>query len=193
MPEVIMMRIIIGFVFVLALVSISFSQEFSGIIIADNVDVVKKQLVSKGFTFEKASNDIYEFIGKIAGERVGISLVYTPVSKLVWKLIVSYDRHGQSWGSLENKFDELVTIFTQKYGSPKHNFRFFSSPYERGDGYELTAISADKCSYLYSWDKTTFHISIKIVKGPAVWISYENVANAEKDDDERAAQQKNVF
>ena len=156
---------------------ISFSQIFNGVEVGKPLSITQNSLKSKGFIFNKNNGDIHQYSGKVNGESAKISIVSTPITKIVWKLHVEISTR-YDWPSIKSEFEKYSETFIEKYGEPKSKYNFFSSPYEEGDGYEMLAIYKDKCDYFYSWEFEKYTIILKIDSykyGEAsIIISYEN-------------------
>jgi hypothetical protein len=62
----------------------------------------------------------------------------------------------------------------------KDNYAFFKSPYEEGDGYEMTAVAVEKCFWLSAWEANATYpnqtIAVRITKSKRVSLVYENDA-----------------
>lgn len=125
--------------------------------------------------------------GSFTNQKATVAIITTPQSKTVWKIAVLFEDQN-SWYSLKGDYLILKANLTTKYGQPEESFEFFSSPYEEGDGYEMTAIYAEKCHYTSffavksSSDAFLGEITIEISKNETkgrVILSYEDAANTE--------------
>lgn len=151
------------------------AQEFMGVKVAGTASSVIAQFKSKGFTLVKQDVSFASLKGVgLNGKDLEVNLVYSPNSKLVWKISV-YLPERTSWNTLKNEYQTYLESLTAKYGKPKDSFSFFSSPYEEGDGYEMTAVAVEKCNYAAYFENVT----IDIAKFKQVNIAYENSANYE--------------
>lgn len=82
-----------------------------------------------------------------------------------------------SWNILKAKYIYYKDIFTEKYGKSAF-YELFSYPYDEGDGFEMTALRVDKCTYMSFW-YDVFDNSMMIEVKPDgaagyIQISYEN-------------------
>ena len=166
----------------------SYAQDFMGVKVDGTVSDVVRNMSAKGFTVVKKEPTYLSMKGKVGTENVEFIAVFTPVSKLCWKFAIYFDEEN-SWYSLKNKYNEMLTMMTTKYGTPKNEFSFFVKPYYEGDGYELTAIAIEKAYYSAYWN----NISVEISKYKQVSISYENPDNVAKKKQESERATQNAF
>lgn len=158
---------------------------FQGIEMNMKVGAFSTELSRKGYAILYAKEDSTACIlsGTFAGKDDCSIIVFgTPKSKIVWKVSILFPE-TKSWYSVKNNYMTLVESYTKKYGNPQKHFEFFSSPYEEGDGYEISAISLEKCHYLSMFEKDNVTILIRINKGDVrtacVNVSYEDKINQE--------------
>lgn len=136
----------------------------------------------KGFTITSKDDGYVAMEGKMGSITIELDIVATPITKTVWKFAV-YLPKQTNWYSIKNEFYEYRKTLMSKYGEPTKDYNFFSNPYYEGDGYEMSAISLDKCSYLSFWDEQS--VSIYISKFKQVCITYESKTNSALDDEEK--------
>jgi len=184
---------------VLMLISIvSHAQVFMGISVSGPVASFNAQLRAKGFVMDaqQTQGDLYVFNGTINLKDVEVVVVTTPTSKLVKKLVVFYEKQ-ESWYSLKSEFAEIVEVITKKYGKADDNYAFFKSPYEEGDGYEMTAVATENCFYLSAWKANATYpnqtIAVRITKSKRVTLVYENDAMMAKGDAEQEKIDQNTY
>jgi len=171
------------------------AQEFLGIKVDGKRDAVINAFKLKGFKvnpdYDVNKDLVIRMNGEAGGKRLEVAIVCTPKSKTVWKFSVYLSKQS-SWYSLKNDYEEYLKLLSDKYGEPKSKYAFFSSPYEEGDGYEMTAVAVEKCIYAAYWSNQ-IGISIKISKYNQVNIGYENAVNSALDDKETAELDKTIF
>ena len=81
-----------------------------------------------GFTLQKSPREHVALMkGLFTGKWVEVLILSSPKTKTVWKVSVYYSKQ-ESWTSLKSDYNEMVELFTKKYGEPKDHFEFFSSP-----------------------------------------------------------------
>lgn len=71
----------------------------------------------------------------------------------------------RSWTSVKNSFLDYCSILTEKYGTPTTKIRRFYSPYEEGDGYEISAFHQDKATWVNMYDTDNGSVTVCIRPG----------------------------
>lgn len=174
----------------------SFAQDtghltFKGHPIDGTITSFGQALLKDGFTYDAgSSNDSYKtYNGTFMGIESDVTVYYSP-SNLVYK-VVAFQEYS-SWYTLVASYDKAVESFTKKYSKPNDQYRFFSSPYYEGDGYEMSALRQDKCHFSTFWFTDEGSIAIMLMhyygNVGAVVISYEDKINLEKTKTERDKQ-----
>jgi len=171
---------------------VSFGQDFMGIKVeGKRIDVIN-QFKSKGFYIVKDDNpNVASLKGNVSGRTYEVSIVSSPISHTVWKIVV-YLPEITEWYSLKSNYETYLKVLTEKYGEPEKTYHFFSSPYTEGDGYEMTGVFAGKCNYVAYWPESK-GISIEISKWKQVKINYENPINSVLDDKEKSSVDVKIF
>jgi hypothetical protein len=157
---------------------ISFSQEFIGIKVDGNINDVVEKFKGKGLKVSNRNStpNVISMEGIVGNRNLELNIVCTPTTKIVWKFAV-YLPKQTLWTSLESEYEEYLDLLTKKYGEPEKKYNFFSSPYEDGDGYEMTAVAVEKCTYAAFWPEN-LGLFIEISKWKQVKINYENITNS---------------
>jgi hypothetical protein len=123
-------------------------------------------------------------------------VVGTPTTKMTAKLVVFYPEQA-TWSTLKSQFEEMTLVFTQKYGTPDETYGFFSSPYEEGDGYEMTAVSVEKSFFMSVWKPNAKYpnqtLAVRITKSQRVTLVYENNQIMALKDEEQSKIDENTF
>jgi hypothetical protein len=169
---------------------LSHAQVFMGMSISGPIAFFTPQMRAKGFipNAQETQGDLYVYNGTISGKTVEIIVVTTPTTKLVKKLAVFYPVQ-ETWYSLKSQFNEIYEVISKKYGPAKDNYAFFKSPYEEGDGYEMTAVAVEKCFWLSAWEANATYpnqtIAVRITKSKRVSLVYENDAMMQQSDVEQ--------
>ena len=156
----------------------SFSQSFDGVAISGDLPTAIANFKAKGYTYTRTEDGVAILKGKVAKTyNVEVFIYTTPKSKKVCKLVAFLDEQN-NWYSIKGEYERFVQIITDKYGNPDSKYNSFSSPYEEGDGYEMTAVAIEKCSYASYWfDRSNTSIAVEISKYKQVKLAYENDAN----------------
>lgn len=168
----------------------SYAQEhmtFKGISMDCDIDTFVAKLENGGLL--KSDEHKYKFSTLLTGhfaneDNCNIYVMYTPQSKLVFKIVVQFPRKT-SWSSLKDQYNRLKIAYSVKYGEPE-SFEFFKHPYQEGDGKELEAVKLDKCTYSSFYNTPAGIIAIQLFKGQIVAI-YEDSINLEKKQIESAS------
>lgn len=154
------------------------SQTFDGIPISGDLTTIISKFKAKGYTHKTTEDGVPIMKGKLASiYNVEVFIFTTPKTKKVSK-IVAYLDEQQNWYTIKGEYEKLLNILINKYGTPDSKYDFFSSPYFEGDGFEMTAVASEKCSYAAYWfAKENTNIAIEISKYKQVKLAYENEAN----------------
>lgn len=157
---------------------------FKGIPINGNVSDFVNKMKEDGFTLKQTFSDGSAVMeGKFADKYCDLYVLATPTSKTVWKVAVMLKKEYTNWPDIESDYNELKNLYSIKYGSPLDDFSFFSSPYKLGDGYEMTALRMDKCSYMVLYKVEDIgHIAINMTTLCKISIAYEDSINAKVKD-----------
>jgi len=177
----------------LAISSILSAQTFNGVEISGPSSVFISKLKEKGYKFSKSMELTTILKGTINFEEVELFVYETPKSKQVFKMSI-YFGDQETWKSIKSQYDRLLVMLTDKYGEPDGSYEGFKSPYYEGDGYEMSAITQEKCNYSAYWlNKGNLSLSLEITKFKEVRIAYENVTNMQLYKKEKAEQDKKIF
>lgn len=149
--------------------------QFMGIPIAGSSEFFIQQLEAKGFAKISEFESSYTLYGKFANEIVELTVLASPRTKTVCKVIV-YFPEKTSWNDLKEDYFAKKRLYRSKY-LLTDEFEFFSSPYEDGDGYELRAVKAEKCNYHSFFKEIGGHIGVSIAPKLCVKVTYEDDTN----------------
>lgn len=162
----------------------AYSQSYDGIEVGKNIASTKNIIISRGYKYYNALTDnsitYYKYVN---GTKTYITVVYTPYTYLVWKLMVSVD-YAYSWMDAKSKYLKYIGILSDKYGTNVNSSVTFESPYYEGDGYEIQALYLDKAEiYTIYKDKNDNLIMLELdsfSKDKAeILIHYENTIVSE--------------
>jgi hypothetical protein len=155
------------------------AQTFDGVPISGDVQTAISRFKAKGYFFKEISDNGTAILkGKIAGiYDIELFIFVTPKTKKITKMVAYLDKQ-QTWFNLKSDYQKFVEILTEKYGSPDNTYNSFDSPYYDGDGYEMTAVSLEKCTFASLWlRRSNLNLAIEISKFSQVKLTYENVEN----------------
>ncbi len=165
---------------------------FMGIPIEGDAVLFINKLKAKGFKVINYDANVTTMSGVFLGTLTNsIMIVHTPKSKQVWKVGV-YMPEQNTWSSLKFEYQSLLSKLNNKYGEPATSFFSFMSPYEEGDGYELTAVQMEKSNIVAWWDLTFTDgtpsglIMLEMTKWKQNSIIWENSVNTELKKKEQA-------
>lgn len=173
-----MKRIILLFVITLFTTNILASNhiKFMGIEVNGSYVSFKDSLIAKGFVYIDSYETIHKFCGKFANEIVTLSVLTSPKTLLVCKVIV-YFPEKLEWSDLKKDYFTKKELYKSKYLLDK-DFEFFSSPYDEGDGYEMRAVAKEKCNYISFFLAMGGHVMVEIDSKARVKVIYEDRDNS---------------
>jgi hypothetical protein len=166
--------------FAMLVFATSFGQTFDGVKIGGTLAQMRFKLEQKGYKLDEVKNNAVWMNGTLANKKVLIGIVGTPKSKTVWKVVAYFDAKND-WYNLKNEFESINNILAKKYGETETCFRFFSTPYYEGDGYEISALANDKVSfacYYENKEEGKLTISIEMHSTACILLSYEHIQNS---------------
>lgn len=171
----------------------SYSQTFDGVPISGKlIDCVNK-FKAKGYILTTNNETGVIMKGKIAAQEIELYLYKTPKTLLVTKAVIFLPKKT-TWTQLKNNYTDYLQLLVGKYGDYDKSASTFLDPYTEGDGYEMSAVSLEKCLYIAFWEnRNNTNIMIEISKYSQVKIVYENVANMALKDKEKEELERNVF
>lgn len=180
------------FILLLALVAntlITNAQEFMGVKVDGSKQHIINQFKAKGFTYKSDKGNTVIMNGFIGSTPIELFSTFTPKSGKCWKITIFLPEQ-QNWYTIKAEYKKYYDIFKEKYGNPSDDYKFFSSPYYEGDGYEMSALQLEKCTYFSLWQNM---YSVEISKFKQVKISYENPVNSALDDKEKKEVNSSIF
>lgn len=149
--------------------------KFMGRPIAGSSELFISFLEEKGFVKTGEFENSYSFMGKFANEIVNLTLLASPKTNTVCKVIVYFPEY-QSWSDLKSDYFKKKNLYKSKY-LITDEFEFFSSPYDEGDGYEMRAIAQDKCKFVSFYKDFGGHITVEVCPKFCVKVVYEDDYN----------------
>lgn len=153
--------------------------EFKGIEIDGTCKKMSSQLQNLGFseitTFDNGSIVMNGTFAGVYG--CDVLLCSSQFTNKIWKILVRLPAE-KNWYSLKDRYLKLKGIFTKKYGHPDA-YEYFTSPYEEGDGYEITAFGAGNATYASYFKTDKGYIVVQIIEDGVVELAYEDDINAD--------------
>ena len=153
------------------------SQYVNGVQVTGTTSSLIQKFKAKGWTFVKYIEGAAYMKGSIGGFSGCEMFIYSTKSGLAAKAVV-YLPEQNSWMAINDRYTNLVDAYIKKFGEPDVRVEEFEYPYELGDGYESTAIRADKTNINAIWiglDNANYQVAI--TKFMQVTLTCENAAN----------------
>ena len=147
---------------------------FKGIEMDGTVSEFVKKLEAKGYTTSVEIDKGAVLTGEFAGENAEI-FVMGGKDENVWRVVVKFDKK-ETWSALKLSYLSYKKALTKKYGEGEC-YEFFKPPYYDGDGYELTALKLDKCTFLTYFKTENGGIGVEINSDNYAQITYEDEEN----------------
>lgn len=176
----------------------AYSQSYNGIEVGKSFETTKSVVLSKGYVYSKVvSNNAVVYTKTINGVKNNIVLVYTPYTRIVWKIIAEVD-YATSWMSAKNKYLRYVGILSDKYGAHVNGEVSFESPYFEGDGYEIQALYLDKAEiYSVYQDQNGNYIMLEMESFDkskiSLLIHYQNIEATKLNDQELERKNSKIY
>lgn len=104
------------------------------------------------------------------------------ITDTVYMVVVQFPSET-TWESLKNEYLKYKDFLTSKYDF-LNCIEEFEYPYEEGDGYEVTAVSLDKCSYMSYFHTDNGTIMLKISNDMTLNIAYVDAINSKIHEEE---------
>nr|DAN38976.1 MAG TPA: Ail/Lom protein [Caudoviricetes sp.] len=153
--------------------------KFQGIAIDGNADKFALALEKKGYITESTLPKGTRVLkGYFVGKSCYIYLLVTPLTNTVWKVGITIDTQYKSWNTIKFDYNKYKELLSKKYGNAAGDYHYFTKPYYEGDGYEMTALANEKCTYFTFWDVPNGDIGIKMTPMCQIIFSYEDEINA---------------
>ena len=166
-----------------------FAQEhldFRGVPIDGQLTDFLSKMEAMGYSVASKDDNVVTMKGKFTNRDAELFIIATPVTKVVWKVIVDFDK-ATSWESLKSSYFEYKNLYITKYGKPKNDFEYFKKPYYEGDGYELQALRKEKCTYATYFETPNGYVAVKLTSFECLRIAYEDNINSELDTREKTS------
>jgi hypothetical protein len=174
------MKKLILLVVMVVLASVLNAQQFNGVSVSGPFLSVVEKFKAKGFKVKVLDSYAAIMTGNLQYRPVDLFIMATPKSKMVFKFAV-YMNKQNTWDDLLSDYRDYVKVMYDKFGVPDAVQEEFEFPYELGDGYEITAVEAEKCLYTSIWlNKSNVNIMVEISKYKQIKIVYENALMLEQ-------------
>ena len=165
--------------------------DFKGIAINGMAYDFANALANKGFVIVDSSidNNFYVLEGMFAGiADCRVLLQNSAITNSLVSVSVIFPKNDH-WYSLKAQYLEIKNKLVNKYGKPDQDYAYFENPYEEGDGYEMTAISIGKITYMASFITEKGKLILSIIGTESsdgqVAIMYSDKLNSELENNQR--------
>ena len=149
---------------------------FKGIKICGSLDSVISQFSTIGFSLADRSDNGAILIGPFAGlQECEILIVASPIISEVYSISALLPTQKTWWG-LKVDYNNFKDKLIKKYGKPKDCYEYFTTPYEEGDGYEITALANEHATYLSVFETENGEIEL-FITDDRVHIAYRDSTN----------------
>ena len=152
---------------------------FKGLPIDGSKQEFVKELQSQGYVYV----DDDKLSGTFIGRDSYVFIYGTPITNTVWRVVALFESPYDNWSSIKRAYDELVDIYTEKYGAPILDQKEFKSPWREGDGHELFALRSDRCVYgtMFAYTKDGVdigYVEIRMTTHCQIMIGYQDSINS---------------
>ena len=160
---------------------------FKGLPIDSSKQEFVKELQRQGYVYV----DDDKLSGTFIGRDSYVFIYDTPITNTVWQVGVLFKSTYDTWSLIKRIYDDLVDVYTKKYGAPILDQKEFKSPWREGDGHELFALRSDRCVYrtVFVYIKDGMDIGcveIRMANDCRIIILYEDSINSDLLTKERA-------
>jgi hypothetical protein len=151
--------------------------KFNGVEIDGNLTSFVQKMSEKGFVKEYSSPDgsTIGMKGVFLDEDVVLMISADSQNKIVNGVLVGFIANEDTpWRTLEHDYNNLVDLYTEKYGEPIKQEEYFDSPFDVDylrRGSEKLALDRNKCHYTTYFQLENGNILISIHK-EGVSVSY---------------------
>jgi hypothetical protein len=172
------MKNIILFILILLLQK-GYCQTWNGLPIYGSYANIKIKLQEKGYSFINKKGNVAEFSGTLNGTKIELFVIITPKTSQVTTFNIYFPKQ-YNWYGIKTEYNYWKDMLNTKYSNPD-SYENFIDPYYEGDGYEMSAITIEKCNYGTFWmnQPNNLNVSLQISKYQQVKLSYENKANVD--------------
>ena len=136
---------------------------FKGIPITGTLESFAQKMEAKGFKRIPSDKRWAAFEGEFAGYSECKIYVYKiPNQNIVHKVVVFFPKKS-SWARLEEEYNRLKGMLTNKYGeSPWHSERFKEGASTFNDVAKMVSLKEGNCDYWTEWEVENGDIKVKI-------------------------------
>ena len=157
--------------------------KIKGVPVQSKFDTFVREIKNKGFEAVFERDGEMMFSGTFLNEKC--YLVVKNANGNVADVIIALTHKYSSWESIKSKSDDIVELFTKRFGKPGKTIYRYEYPYKEGDGDELIALRLGKLRYARYFYVSGYMISISLTNECDIMICYTNEKEFKKKQDER--------
>ena len=137
--------------------------QFKGIPIDGGYKAFAQKLVQKGFKQVESTDDGILLEGTfMAIPGVTVIVMPDPTSKTV-SVVSAMIEAGENWASIEKKYMDIVSTYTEKYGEPTTHVEEFSVDVHDMDSWRMIGLEEGQCNYMSIWVLEGGHITVSVL------------------------------
>jgi len=138
----------------------------------ERADAIFKE---RGFETYKDENCLMA-VAKYEGEEALIMLLFNRINRFYSGNVI----YSSTSATVLPKYDNYRLVLYRRYGAPDTAVEFFETPYQKGDGKEIEAISTENAFYFTEWlFKDGCQASVSILKNLDVCLTFKNPVYAD--------------
>lgn len=154
---------------------------FKGVSMKGNIGDFILGLMDKGFDLSGATEQYAMLEGMFLGTpKTNVAVYPNPHTKNT-VMVVAFVEAGETWKSIEEEYNRVVRLYTEKYGEPSNHEEHFDGDADTGFQ-KLRRVREKLCRYATTWELAQGSITIMIMYSEEkyyVTCSYFDKANSE--------------
>ena len=140
-----------------------------------SIEQAEKIFQERGFSSSREGDSLITQ-AKYEGEEAIIVLLFNKNNRFYCGNVV----YPSSDTTAIPKYNNYRKVLFRRYGMPDTAVEYFASPYEKGDGREIEAISSENAFYFSEWDfNDSCQASLSILKNLNICMSFKNPGYAD--------------
>jgi len=135
-----------------------------------SIEQAKTIFEERGFDTSQEGNSLFTN-AKYEGETASIILLFNKLNRFYCGNVI----YTFSKTTTISKYDNYRKVLFRRYGMPDTAVEYFTSPYKKGDGKEIEAISSENAFYFTEWQfNDNCQASLSILKNLDICMSFRN-------------------
>lgn len=129
----------------------------------------------RGFTSFREGESLMTY-ARYEGEEASILLLFNKIDRFYCGNVI----YSTSENTAIPKYENYRKVLFRRYGMPNTSVEYFETPYKKGDGKEIEAISSDNAFYFTEWHfNDNCLASVSILKNLEICLSFSNPVYAD--------------